>query len=348
MLKSRVSSIVLATLCVSALTACSIAKDASETRDTTKQMKETTDHVSKRTDDLETELTTKESYAIMTLNLDNLFSRLLLSNYDGELNAESDMLLYAGATIYSMLFQYWKGDYNENLAELDQRFKLSEEILIVRSLKHIPRDFKVNVLRPDPSYKAIASLGVKLGQMSNRYSDALSRYGLSKMSLYDVVMLALKDRGQLLRTEQLPEAVAMVLKYRQEFQYMIQLRHNYIPMVVMTRMSDFQDQSELGRLKSFAYGQSLDLGIDDARGKNSVDEEQLKEWTQWLNEALETRQALRDMGIAPEYNKVFKGVVAGVDFGQKKLLAMPLDSMTPRQKLFRNFAEAYVKVAAAM
>jgi len=354
------------------LISCSVGKDASATRKTTESLKNTTEdmnettkklqtstaqmsqttealnakteHLAKRTDDLESELVNKESYAMTTMNLDNLFNRTAVSGQDSQLNSETDMLIYAGAAVHSMLFQYWKGDFNETLDVLDERFRLAIEILFVRCLKHIPRTFEVNPLSPNDSYKAIASLGAKLEEQSLGYQTALANAKLEKLSLYDVVMMGLRGRGQMERAEKLPKAAAMVLRYKQEAIYMMQLRHNYLPMMVLTRMSDFQDQSLAARLQSLILGQTVDLGIADGLSPSSADEEQLKEWTKWLNNAVETRVALKAMGIQPEFNQVFVKTLKGVNYEQAKILAIPLASATPRQKLLREFTEAWAKV----
>ncbi len=345
----------IAVIVCTAVVGCSVAKDASETRKTTQKMQTTTEemnkstqelkelsrHLAKRTDDLESELVNKESYAMVTLNLDNLFARVPVTTEDAALNSESDMLLYAGAAVHSMLFQYWKGDYNEDLSILDLRFKLGIEILLVRCLKHMPRNFVVDVLEPSSSYKAIASLGAKLDEQSIGYTKALGSAGLKNLSLYDVILMGLRNRGKSARTEVLPEAVAMVLKYKREALYMIQLRHNYLPMMVLSRMSDFQDKGRLGRLGSFVFGQKVELGIEDGLSPSSVDEEQLKEWTKWLRSSLETRRALKEMGLEPEYSRGLMGILAGVDFGQKQLLKLSVEKATPRQKLLIEFATTW-------
>jgi len=76
------------------------------------------------------------------------------------------------------------------------------------------------------------------------------------------------------------------------------------------------------------------------------DPEQLKEWTLWLNKALETRRALREMGIEPEYNFMFGNILRRAKLGLQPILAdKGIQASTPRAAQ-RAFAEAYTKVLA--
>jgi hypothetical protein len=318
---------------------CSIQRDFDETKKTTKEMSEQTkqlkeysEHLSKRTDDLEAELTTKEAYAMVTLNLDNLF------NPD---TSESDQLLFAGAAVYSMLFQYWKGDYNEDLANLDARFALHIEVLMARSLRYIPRTFDINpTLGPNHEYKAIAALGAKLDQMNPAYQRALVKNGLPNWTLLNVMLEALKNRGAMVRTEMLPNASAMVLKYKREVEYMLQLRHNYLPVMVVARMTELSDQNVAERLLGTVTGYNVDLGIDNPKGSASVDPEQLKEWTSWLKSAVALRKELKEMGIQPQINTTLTKLLRSVNFGKNRLMNLS-GNLTPQQELARDFAKAY-------
>jgi hypothetical protein len=373
-----------------ALSACSMGKDVSDTRKTTQQMNDTTKdmdqkmhdlndttqklnkyskQISERTNDLEREAVTDSAYRSMTENLDKLFGRdATPGTNDSSLNPEPDMVSYAGAIIYSMSFQYWKNNYDEDIAFLDWRFDLSSEALMTRCLKHIPRDFEVDVLNPNYSYKAIASLGSKLELELLPYSMALQQAGLSNMSLYDVMMLSLRDRNQVDRTEQLPKTIAFLQQFIREVEYIIQLRHNYLPIEVVARMVNspesaiagiqlpsnaFQDQGMFGRGASAFLTQRIDLGlgsnVDALSGKNTASNEQLKEWTHWLNEAYETRQSLKAMGIAPRYNQMFLRILQKVDFGQKDIAKLVGQSRggaaSARIQLLSDFASAYDRVA---
>ncbi len=104
--------------------------------------------------------------------------------------------------------------------------------------------------------------------------------------------------------------------------------------MVVARMTDFQDRKDFGRLLMWFSGQKVDI--------NKVNNEQLKEWTTWLNKASQTRKDLRSVGIEPEYNKVLAELFAGIDFGQAAILANTQPDA--RGLLLRDFTVAYNRV----
>jgi hypothetical protein len=244
------------------------------------------------------------------------------------------MFADAGFTVLSMYFQFWEGKQDEDIPELDKRLEIGAELLFDRLFKHIPRNARVDVLRPDSSYKGIAALGAKLDMVDERYERGLVRRGLPHMTFYDYVVQALRNRNAITREEILPRAAAKILQWEPEATYMLQLRHNIFPVMVMARITDFQDRKDLRRLWMWWRGQKVDI--------SNANPEQLKEWTVWLNKALKTRKDLREIGIEPEYNKMLMDLVAGVDFGQDEIIANTRPNA--RQMLLRDFAVAYKRV----
>lgn len=342
-----------------AFSACSFQKDMDKTVDNTDKVAEVSDriqgdsdHLAKRTDDLENELVGKESPTIQVDKLDELFGDGqyaysldhdarqhpdLIAQYINEPN----MLLYAGFSIQAMHFQYWKGDYNEPLSVLDNYFEESTEILFAHCTKHIPRTFAVDVTVPNRDYFAVASLGAKADRVRPEYIRNLKAHGLHDLSLYDVMIMALQDRDRLTRNEILPKAVSMVLQWKQEAIYMLQLRHNYQPLMVLGRMSNLQDLGGIGKLEdTLPVVGGLKISLDDK------DPEELKAWTEWLKSALVTRRQLTGMGIKPEYNSTFRKLLASADFGQEQLLADKSIKPGTLRAVQRDFAAAYTSVLA--
>ncbi|MGE0525683.1 MAG: hypothetical protein AB7G93_22635 [Bdellovibrionales bacterium] len=352
---------------------CSVKKDAEEMKQTTKEMKETTDrmshtmedmnettkemnettkkmnetsgeiknhseHLAKRTDDLESELTNKESFRTMRESLDSLFGRdeNFLPNADGGLNVGPDLIFFASAAVQSMYFQFWKGDYHESVEVLDRRMELAADMLFDRASKHIPRDFEVDVMIPGRSYMAVASLGVRLEDVRPEFTESLKRAGMTPFTFYDVVLQALRNRGRLARKELLQKSIKKILEWKQEAIYMLQLRHNYLPLLVLGRITGLQDRGWLGNFWTGMVGETVDI--------SQMDPEQLRLWTLWLRRAAQTRAQLHAIGIEPVYNSSLQKLVDGVDFGQQALLATPVEGMNETQRLQREFAEAYVRI----
>lgn len=311
-----------------------------EMNENTKELKAISSVVEERTVALEYQLTFKESHDQMMKHLDWLFMERG-SDVKGVLeyawdfvfgiNNDPDLFGAAGGTIMSMHFQFWKGQKEESLEDLDRRLELGSETLFVRLFKHVPRDGEVDVWRPNFSYKGMAALGAKLDMVNYRFIDGLKKQDLPLFNYYDLIVLALKNREALERKELLPKAVAKILQWEHEAIYLLQLRHNMLPMMVVSRITDFQDRKDLRRLLMSWNGQTVDL--------SRANPEELKEWTHWLQMASRTRQDLRNVGIEPKYNSMFASLVAGVDFGQKELLKQ--EPRNAQEKVMHDFAEAY-------
>lgn len=335
------------------LASCGVKKDAEEMKKTSEDIRRQTDsvaktsnaileqslHISKRTNDLESELTFKESYVLTLANLDYLFGKdekLEEKGPESELSVDPDLLLYASAAMQSMYFQFWKGDFDEKTSVLDQRLELAADTLFTRSVKHIPRDFGVNVPNPDRSYKAIASLGARLEDVRPEFTASLIQVGQKPFSFYDVLIWALAGRDRLKREEMLPKAIAKILHWKQEAIYLLQLRHNYLPIVVVGRMTDLQERGAFWKVAMLVMGQTVDV--------NRFDPEQLREWTSWLKQALDTRKQLRAIGIEPEYNWAMHQMVKSVDFGQKMILSASPATLDDRGLVRYEFARSYQAV----
>lgn len=323
------------------LNSCSLKKNMDEMKDSTVHMKEQTDRLAKtsdglahRTNALETELTEKETYAMFVLNIQKLFGE---DDEVGQWNQESSMLLYSGAAVRSLRFQFWKGDGSESLSTLDDRYQEAIKIFFARTVQYIPRDFEVNVLNPSRAFKAVASLGTQLDETRPEYRESLRQAGLSGLSLYDVIIDSLRHRDALARKETLPQTAAMVLQWKQEAIHFLQLRHNYFPMMVLTRITDFPDLWAFpGRFMMTLRGRTVDL--------SKFDVEQLREWTSWLSKAEQTRVDLQSIGVTPVYNHMFLNLVKSVRFtDQKELLAANEAELGPLQKVRSEFVRAYVK-----
>lgn len=351
--KIRICGVLNSVLCsalfsVAFLSGCDLKKTADEMKSSTNEIRDISKDLSEDTTFLRNDLTEKESTLMVLTSLNNLFGFSasndgLSSASDNGLKSEANMMVQAKLAVISMYFQYWKGG-REELGLLDQRFEEHSEMFFGRVREHIPRDFQVDVTNPDAFYVAVASLGASLDIENQKYKNALKAADLPNFSFYEVIKSALQNRNDPERPTLLPRAEIMIRKFQRDAFYLLQLRHNYLPMMVLGEMTKLQDMGLTGRVWARQIGMSVDMGVDRPEDPRSVGDDEAKQWLEWLNMAAETRQALRDMGVKPEYNTTFNYILQGVDFGQQKILAMPATDLTPRQKLFRELAETYTRV----
>ncbi len=343
LLRNLFRALFLGGSCLIVMSACSLKKTAEDTAKTTKEMNETTKDLKDLTLSLGSNVTYKESHATMVIHLDRLFQETAAHHkgvadsvwqfFFGK-NEEPDLFADAAFTILAMHFQFWEGQYDQDINELDKRLELGAELLFDRLFKHIPRNPKVDVARPDLSYRGMAALGAKMDEVDRRYERGLVRRGLPHMTFYDYVVQALRNRDALARSEALPRAAAKILQWEPEAVYLLQLRHNILPVMVLARLTDFQDRKDMRRLWMWWSGQKVDL--------SKINPEQLKEWTLWLKKAKQTRKDLREIGIEPQYNSMFNELLEGVDFGQKEIMAKT--NPNAREMILRDFAAAYMSV----
>lgn len=332
-----------------ALTGCEIKKTADDMKRTTRRVEDSSKHLEKRTDDLHNDMTYKESDETMTKRLAMIFGDTAEDNvgvlqnawnYFFGLSNEPDLFKFAGVTMLSMHWQFWKGDYNDNMKELDSRMYWAVESLFLGTFKHTPRDGDVDVLRPDRSFRGVAALGSKLDMVSDRMHDVLSARGMPDSIFYDMIVRALRTRGKIGRDEQFPRAVDKVQQWEKEATYMLQLRHNIYPVMVVTRLTDIVERGDLGRLWMAKAGYKV-----SSAELAALNPATLRELTVWLDKASATRRHLYEASITPRYNRMLADIVAGVDFGQKEILARGVvNDADERAKLLYNFAAAYDRV----
>lgn len=325
------------------LTGCEMQKTANDMKHTTRRVEDSSKHLEKSTSYLHHDMTYKESDEVMTNRLAMLFGETAAENvgvvqdawnYFFGLSNEPDLFKFAGVTILSMHWQFWKGDYGDDLRELDSRMYWAVESLFLGTFKHTPRDGIVDVWRPDRSFRGVAALGAKLDMVSDFMHDILSAHGLPDSIFYDMIVTALRNRNAYVRTEQFPRATEKVLQWEPEATYMLQLRHNIYPLMVVTRMTDFIECGDLCRLVMLKFGRTVDI--------KKFNPEMLKEWTLWLEKASKTRADLLSAKIQPQYNSKIAELVAGIDFGQEKILAhAPGPDSSERDQLEFRFARAY-------
>ncbi|MGZ3724041.1 MAG: hypothetical protein ACXVA9_13955, partial [Bdellovibrionales bacterium] len=298
-------------------------------------------------DDLERELVNKESNTSLKDSLDVLFGE---GKFVNSPVPENKLLEEAGFAIEAMHFQYWKGNYNEPFAVLDDFFAQSLQLLFVHLDGHIPRDYNPNVLVPDREWKAVGAVASQLDREWSSYAQALARSGLHDLSAYDVIVNALKTAGSDPSTQRLPKATSMVRQWKQDAIYLLQMRQIFLPVLVLARLTDFQDHPTIGfkfwetRAWDAIFPGSLvvDLATEDRLRK--IDSEELKTFTAWLNQAVTTRQDLRELCIEPQSNMIIDRIMLNVKVVMPGGNISPLLGVAPELVQRNDFALLFKSV----
>ena len=346
--------VTVAALC----SACSVIKDSKDMKKTLGELNQKGDQLAKRISDVEQEATFDRSYKSFIEETERLFGENGKdgSNPESTLSCDPDMVVYAQAAMQSLLFQFWKGDYSDTIPTLDNRYALSVDTFFARVNKHIPRTYDVNVMAPNRSYKGIAALGALLHSVRPEYVDGLNKANLPSLSFYEVTVMALQNRNINGPQPLLPKTMNKVLEWKQEAVYVLQLRHNFLPLMVFARLTDLQDRKDMNFLglrlpldKMMLALKGTKVSLNNADPQFRIEDAQLRLWTYWLNSAMETRRVLREMGFTPKYNVTFGTLLNALDFGQDELSKQPTSALTSdRLKLEYSFAQAYLKTVADM
>jgi hypothetical protein len=259
------------------------------------------------------------------------------------------MIADAQKAIHALLFQFWKGDFNEGTeASLDIDMEKSALMFFTRIRKYVDRGNSVQSMSPDRAYKGMGSLGARLDSVEPPFQAALAVKGLpTNTSFYEVILQALRDRDQVVQGGFLPKTKTAILQWQREAMFTLQMRHNHLPMMVLSRMSDFADRGIVGRGVMLLVGAKFNLNSSDPEMK--ISNALLVEMTKWLDQASETRKRLDQIGLQPKYNSSYSKILNGVDFGQAEILARSASaSENSRDKLLYDFTVSYQRVANEM
>lgn len=159
---------------------------------------------------------------------------------------------------------------------------------------------------PDDNWKSLASIAAVMEIVERDQQIAALKTGVPAESIYSLIVKGLQYKSLYNRDKTLvPKYAVQVLIWEKEAVFMLQLRHNYLPMMVMSRMSDYassqnQEAMALGRA---IWGKSLDVERLDNAAK--IEEHGVH----WLQEALETQRVLTRLGYKLEFNTVLKKMV---------------------------------------
>lgn len=303
-------------------------------KQTTDKMADTSDHMANRMDQMKTGST--------FFGFEELIQLVFGENENPGAtpggNNEGRMALYAGAAVRALDFQFWSASRGQTVASLDHDMSESVQSFFLRTTNYIKSTGQVNVWVPDRNFKGLGSLGAMLDETDSKFKKATERAGLGKLNLYELIVRALGQRSDVKAGDPLSKSVETVLKWKHEAVHFLQMRHIYLPMLVVTRMSDFPDRGNMSRLWLSLQGQEIDL--------SKFEDQALREWIKWLDKAQETRQTLTDLGYDLSYNRQILRMQKAFTFKQQNVVGALENSLSSRQLLEREFLNKFAAIHA--
>ena len=327
------------------LSACSLKKSADEMRRDLARVRQQTGQLAGRGEDATNDLGYAASFQVAVLgNLDRIFgeNESFWSGWLGARSKDPDILLYATSAIDAMWFQTWRGHASDDLVALDRRLRVGLELLLTIAYKHAPADGDVTTRWPNRSLKGLAALAVNLHRTRPEFEQAWTKTGLpGDVSLYHVMLDALARRNDVDLGTRFPGAVDMVLRRPQTATYLLQLRHNYLPVLAMALMTGLARVNTVGQGLHAVTGPSISL--------DHATIAEVNEWSGMLADARATRAALANIGIPPAYNYVLNKMARSVRYELGWYIKAHLSDSDPlnvrRVAFAREYLDTLPKVA---
>lgn len=300
MFRVRASSCLL----ILAFTGCSLKQNMDQVRDDTRDIKDATGRVEEMTNNVaehtrDVYLDGRKAGSIKELR-DN-FAKLR----EGGQESVVQKIEYATVYFASQEFQYWKGRREDETERRSLLFAKGVDLFFSQIDDLIDETFPISVLNIfSQGFRNWLDLSVLSMAMDKIEDDQLvlaSEKGFRPMSMLNLVEEGLKYRKASLANEQIPLYANRVLQREQQAIYLLQLRQNFYPLLVLGLMTDFDESllnmgEKLLSFKKLGLGWTLDLRF--------ANQEQLRMWRDFLRSAEETREFLQQIGQPPQINPV--------------------------------------------
>jgi hypothetical protein len=220
-----------------------------------------------------------------------------------------DRLHYATLLCSVFEFQQWTGTYGDTL-ELKNRLDSEAVRAFVAFIKaKIARNYEIGGLMPvGQRWLALAAVGAVMSEIDADQADALKAYGVQPRSIYSMIIDGLGYKDADARGEKIPDFAREVLKGEKEVVFLLQLRQNFLPIMVLSEFTDLDrvimTLTNIPDIPSDWYGYLKGLGFGFTA--NIGDENFTKitgEGLLWISQALQTQRDLRKLGYPVVANR---------------------------------------------
>ena len=270
-------------------------------KDTTKKMENTTSKMGRSTEHLKdrTEDLFKGAREIIAITNQNLTFEDVIAK-----GGVSDKLLTASIFFASMEFQHWQGDYEDVPAVRDELMAKAVKYFFWKIDDFINDDYDINtpfIPQSIPflgeSYNRWLNLSVFAVAMSKVHEsqvDIAFQRAVPVYSMYDIIKEGLAAKDKYETGEELPEYIAEVLRYESKAKYLLQLRHNFYPIILASKLSNIED-STWQALKHKYLTWEVDPG--------AFNKAQYEMFDEILAKGFETRQFLESANVELKVNE---------------------------------------------
>lgn len=231
------------------------------------------------------------------------------------MDAKSDTarIRYATALCTSFEFQQWSGTGDDTVKKKNQMYAKAIRDFFVMFEGVINRNYVVDTAGtlgiptpPDDRWKTLAAVAVAMSEIDPDQQAASDANHIDAESIYSLIVKGLGYKSKVNSGNAAPEFAKQVLDWEDEAVFLLQLRHNFFPAMVLSRFSNFGVGGSVEQGKDWFLGLNIDLPANSAKIQD--------QGITWLMASLETEGNLMRLGYGLEFNKGIIETLAGTKF----------------------------------
>lgn len=284
-------TVLLAFLVVGA-SGCSLKKDVDQAKSTMNRMEEKMGRMDETTARLE-----KETHQMGTGARDALGLGLATAALERLFAAHEPKQKMAEALLFfaSLPFQQWRGEGTDTPQLRDKLLNDSVSLFLNQIQSRVSDSLPVEVRFPSDDWLTLANLSVAMSYLSSTQIQHGEEHHFKPISIYDLLVEALKLKARYEAGEVLPEWVGTILDQEQTAIYLMQLRHNYFPIVMAAKVSRLEEKSLWGYL-NWNYFRHTSMNKPLEVDLSSMNSKQVAKMMDWLAKIERTRTDLMALG----------------------------------------------------
>lgn len=212
----------------------------------------------------------------------------------------TDKIRDATALCQSFAFQQWTGTGDDTIAKKQQLYAKAMESFFAMFDSLINHNYQVDTSigpipgPPDSRWLTLAAVGVAMSVIDPDQQAASDANHIDADSIYSLIVKGLGMKAAVNAGKTIPDYAKQVLDWEDEAVFLLQLRHNFFPAMVLSRFSDFASGFD-----KEAAGVLLGINVTLPPNASKIQDQGIF----WLQESQETQRTLVKLGYPLQFNK---------------------------------------------
>lgn len=287
---------VITLLSLLGLAACGPIKNMDEMHDATNSMATTTDHMSKTTEEMKGKTedlyhTTLSTYTDLRQGNSLIIRADALNDMEKYASIESK-IDEAGMYYMAFEFQLWK-NYGPDTEKAREALYLEAAQQFFRDIhRYMDADRSTDPASTNPAMQNLFALAVALHQLNPNQEAMAEKSGIANVSMLSLIKGTLAKQADVesgkIAWDSVKEYEREILTNAKDAIYMLQLRANFLPMMVLAKLTPIETMNFFEKVKLLLF--------DYDANWQQLNLAQVKEYTRWINEASATVTYLSKLG----------------------------------------------------